>query len=77
MIQTLKKEGDLEIKYIPEGHPVNTFAIFDNKEAIIAMSQKIMPSSSCNLWTNNPCVTQLIQDSFERIWETALEDKHE
>ncbi len=58
----------IEFRYIPESVRLFGFNVFDDKEAILAISEnEPMPS----LWTNNLNVVHLVKSHFERIWAEA------
>ncbi len=65
--QILCKNPLFEIRYVETTIPY-VFLIFDNKEAIIKISETMVPS----LWTNNPTVIKLAKTSFETLWITTV-----
>jgi sugar-specific transcriptional regulator TrmB len=69
-IRTLKKKGDINVKYLSQTPPL-TFAIFDDKEAIFAIQQKLIPSDSANIWTNNKSLVRIVQMCFEKYWHDS------
>jgi sugar-specific transcriptional regulator TrmB len=65
------KNALIEFRYMPESVHLFGFNVFDDKEAILAMSEdEPMPS----LWTNNLNVVHLVKSHFESIWAEAQKD---
>jgi len=73
MVLTLEKKA-VEVRYI-KSDPIRPFAIFDNKETFIPTEQKRLPSTSGCLYTDNSCISLIIQDYFEKLWNEAIKQE--
>jgi sugar-specific transcriptional regulator TrmB len=64
------RNGVYEVRYSNTSIPV-MFCLVDGKEVLIATEPKPNPMESSALWTNNPCLTTILEDFFSRTWRKA------
>jgi sugar-specific transcriptional regulator TrmB len=73
LIQFCRAKPFSQIRVIPH-YPKTIFGIYNKKEAfIIAKSKTDLPGSPA-LWSNNPSLMSVVQDYFEILWLTAMEE---
>jgi hypothetical protein len=73
-VQTLKKSGSFEVRYIPESTK-GQFKMIDKKEVFINTSLAPRDSTaSPSMLSNNPNLLAIIQNYFELMWRTSAED---
>jgi sugar-specific transcriptional regulator TrmB len=62
-----------EVKFVPS-LPKTIFTIYDKKEVILFLKPKKELTESTALWSNNPNLVVALQDYYEFLWITALEE---
>ena len=72
-ILEFQETGDFRIRYIPNPPPA-IISIYDKKEVLVATLSSTGLEQSPTLWTNNPSMIVVIQDYFEIMWITAIEE---
>jgi len=75
IVQTLMKNPSFKLRIVVKP-PEARLGIFDNKEVFIATHPTTMATESSALWTNNPTLLRLVNEYFEKMWITALENLH-
>ncbi len=73
IIEKLKKYPAFKIKYLPNA-PKALMSVYDNKEAWICTCTQPVQKECPSLWTNNPCLLAILQDYFEILWLTSMEE---
>lgn len=68
-----QKSSSCEVRFVPSP-PQTVMSIYDKKEALIALDPKTILSGSPALWSNNSSLIMAIQDYFDILWLTALQD---
>jgi sugar-specific transcriptional regulator TrmB len=72
-VQTLKKSGSFEVRYIPK-FTEGQFGMIDKKEVFISTSVAPYDATAVpNIWSNNPNLLAIIQNYFELMWRTSTE----
>jgi sugar-specific transcriptional regulator TrmB len=73
IVQELKKNPSFTLRTVTN-HPKARLGIYDKKEVLIASDPTTYAMMSPALWSNNPSLIAMIQDNFEIMWRTAIED---
>lgn len=73
ILQTLKKDSSFRIKYVPT-LPLSRMGVYDRKDVYINTSTVAVFKAAPVLWTNNPNLLTALQDFFEILWLTAMEN---
>ena len=74
IVQDLKKNPHCKIKYIPIAPKAN-IRLYDEKVAYIDTSPASGVAETACYCTSNPSLLAIIEDYFEMLWLTALEDE--
>jgi hypothetical protein len=77
IIQDFKKNPCFKIRYILTP-PFAVVTIYDKKKVRITTCITTATAGSEGspaLWSNDPCLLAIVQDYFEIMWLTAIEDK--
>ena len=72
IIQAPPKVSSIRVKYVPT-IPKIRMGIYDRKDLYLNTKPMGMLKSYNVLWTNNPSVTEALQENFEIMWMTAME----
>jgi sugar-specific transcriptional regulator TrmB len=75
IVQAFMKNPSFKLRSIPKP-PVVRLGIYDGKEVFIASHPETNTLESPALWSNNPCLAAIVQDYFEILWITAIENQH-
>lgn len=73
VINKLKKYPNYTLRYSPNP-PSTLLAIFDKKRIILDVSSSAGLAECPALWSNNPSLLALMEDYYENLWITALEE---
>ena len=76
ILQTFTKNPFFKLRFLPKS-PGTRLGMYDKKEVFIATLPTMAALESSALWTNNPSTLKLVQDYFEILWITAIENQHE
>ena len=74
-MQLCKTTPNFQLKFILT-HPRTVFGIYDQKEAFIVIDPKGSLQESPAVWSNAHSMLSLVQDFFEILWLTAIENPH-
>jgi sugar-specific transcriptional regulator TrmB len=72
-IQALRKNPCFTLRVV-SNHPKARLGIYDKKEVFISVNPETGAFDSHALWSNNPSLLTIIQDYFEVLWLTAIEE---
>jgi len=67
------KIGSHNTRYLL-GQPKALVTIVDKKEALVDTLATTDAGASPLLWSNNPSLLSILQEYFEMIWSSALEE---
>ena len=73
LIQFCRAKPFCQLRFIPH-YPKTIFGIFDKQEVFIIAKSKTDLSGSPALWSNNESLISVLQDHFEILWLTAMEE---
>ena len=76
IIQDFEKNPSFKLRYILNS-PLAVVTIYDRKEMLVTTSALADLGESPALWSNNPSLLTIINDFFEIMWITAMENQHE
>ena len=76
IIQDFNKYPSFRVRYLLDP-PSAILTIYDRKELLITTSAKPDRGESPALWSNNPSLLSVINDFYEILWITAMENPHE
>jgi sugar-specific transcriptional regulator TrmB len=76
IIQDLIKNPSFQLRYILNP-PSAIVTIFDRKKILATTSANAGLGESPAFWSNNPCLLAMINDFYEIMWITAIENQHE
>jgi sugar-specific transcriptional regulator TrmB len=73
-IKYLKKYSNFKIRHLPSPAKA-TMLVIDQKDAWIFCGTLACRKEGRDLYTNNPCLLSILQDYFENLWMTTIEEK--
>ena len=76
IIKDFEKNPSFKLRYILNS-PLAVVTIYDRKEMLVTTSALADLGESPALWSNNPSLLAIINDFFEIMWITAIENQHE
>ena len=75
LMRALQTTPNFQLKFIST-HPRTVLGIYDQKEVFIVIDPKGSLQDSPAVWSNAQSILSLVQDFFEILWLTAIEDPH-
>jgi sugar-specific transcriptional regulator TrmB len=75
LVKDFKKYPSFGLRYVLTPPPA-VISIYDKKEALVSISAVVGFAESPALWLDNPSFLAIIQDYFELMWLTAIEEVH-
>ena len=76
IIQDFEKNPSFKLRYILNS-PLAVVTIYDGKEILVTTSALTDLGESPALWSNNPSLLAMINDFYEIMWITAIENQQE
>jgi sugar-specific transcriptional regulator TrmB len=73
LIQFCREKPSCQTRFIHRC-PKAIFGIYDQKEIFVILKSKTDLPGSPALWSNNPTLIDLVEDYFETLWLTAMEE---
>lgn len=74
-IELCRKNPYCEIKFLPN-FPKTVMGIYDGKEIFVIVNPKARLPDSPALWSNSSSLMNAMQDYFNILWITSLEEPH-